>query len=269
MQDSETRFVNIKRELELQRDVNRNLEKTKPDSNKTKTIDNLDEFEFVDSKKDPKQFDFGVEVASVSNYASGGEGSSLNFGGGINTTWRLSKILSFTTGMLMSRQSIKYNQNENDGTVKSNLDVLYAANVPQRVEANKTDLKYEFIGIDIPLNLQFKFKRIVLTTGLSSLLYVQEKYSHTVNSATNVANSNTVSNLYSYEVAVNQVNEQEKSQLFDKFDFARLVNIAIGYRMPLNKGAIMLEPYLKLPFINMNSSDLKMGSGGLALRYYF
>jgi len=260
-------IVDIKKDVEKQNDEPNPL---KTDSLKNDLLYDYAEFEILDNKKKEKRFDFGVEVKSVSNYANEGEGSSFNVGGGISTSWHISKNFSFSTGMLLAHQSMDYNQNQSTNRLLESKDAMYAApNSIEMVDLNTAESTVEFLGIDIPLNMQFKHKRLILTTGVSSLLFVQEKYSYSYNSVVTNTKYNTVSDKYETENTVNQVETKEKSEVFSRFDFARLVNLAVGYQIPLSTGDLVFEPYVKLPIGNISSYDIKMGSGGLAVRYNF
>jgi hypothetical protein len=174
--------------------------------------------------------------------------------------------------MIIARQSMDYNQSQSSEKLRSN-SATKDFNAPDNsivmLDMNSAESKLEFVGIDIPLNVQFKLNKMIFTTGFSSLLYVQEKYSYSYNSMVTNTLYNSSTAKYETQNSVNQVNEQEKSELFNRFDFARLLNFAIGYNIPLTKGDLVLEPYLKLPIGFVSSQEIKMGSGGFAVRYNF
>ncbi len=263
-------IVDIKKDIETQKEEIKKINDLKTESPKSNLLYDYSEFEVVENEKKENRFDFGVEVTSVTNYANEGEGSGFNLGGGISTSWHISKNFSFSTGMLLAHQSMDYSQNQSSNRVLESKDAIYAApNSIEMVDLNTAESTVEFLGIDIPLNVQFKHKRIILTTGVSSLLYVQEKFSYSYNSIVTNTKYNTVSDKFETQNSVNQVETQEKSEIFSRFDFARLINLAVGYQIPLSKGDLVFEPYVKLPIGNISSYDIKMGSGGFAVRYNF
>jgi len=269
---SEFRIANLNKEFEKQKEETKVNDNSISDSNKINLYIDKTEFEIVDKTNNSKHFDFGVELASVSNYAVDGAGNSLNVGGGISTSWNISKNFSISTGMIIARQSMDYNQGESNEMLSSTRaakDFNAPANTIAMLDMNTAESKLEFVGIDIPLNVQFKLNKMILTTGFSSLLYVQEKFSYSYKSMVTNSLYNSSTAKYETQNTVNQVNEQEKSELFNRFDFARLLNVAIGYKIPLAKGDLVLEPYLKLPIGYISSQEIKMGSGGFAVRYNF
>ena len=108
-----------------------------------------------------------------------------------------------------------------------------------------------------------------ISTGISSLVYLKESYSENyyVENIQEVYNNTTQSyeTLYLYD----NVNETSKSGAFQTFDFAKLINISVGYLIPLKKGNLILEPYAKLPIGKLTTYNISYGYGGLALKYDF
>ncbi len=268
--NSEIQLVDTKKEIDKQKEQIKKIDNSKPDSLKINSLDDNSDFLIVDDQKKDKRFNFGVEVASVSNYASEGEGSSLNVGGGISTSWHIAKNFSLSSGMLIARQSMSYSKNESSDMLMNGVAADYASsNSLNMIDVNTAESKLEFVGIDIPINIQFSHKRMTITTGVSSLLYVQEKYSYSYNSIVTNTKYNSTAGKFETQNSVKQVKTQEKSEIFNRFDFARLLNFAVGYKIPLSKGDLVFEPYVKLPIGDISSYQIKMGSGGFALRYNF
>ena len=181
--DSINRFANVGYELEKHHQEIQKMDSSQEISNKPILTEDNFEFEFIENKtKEKGRFGFGLEIASVSNYSSEGNSNGVNVGGGFSASYRISKKISFTTGALIAKQSVNY-------TGSSGNDKLYAAenlaladrtaenNTLSMIDKNTAESEISFVAIDIPMNVQFKHKRISITTGLSSLLYVQEKYS--------------------------------------------------------------------------------------------
>lgn len=262
------RYANVKENLKKNREAIIKMNNVKNDFSRLYLVE--DNFDIAETEETGDLFDVGVELSSVSNYAAEGTGNSINVGGGISTSWNISKHLSLASGMIVARQSMNYNQSESMGQLRKNKSGDYAMeNSLEMVDLNTAESELEFVGIDIPINVQFKLKRLVLSTGFSSIIHIQEKYNYSYSS--NVTNTvyNLSMNRYETQSNVNQVNEQEKSEIFSHFDFASLVNFAVGYNIPLPKGAIVIEPYIKLPIGSISSQQVKMGSGGFAFKYYF
>jgi len=266
--DSLNRFANVKDELQKYHKEIQDMDTFTRKSNKPILLQYDDEFEIAENKTREKRVGFGVEVASVSNYSFEGTGNGVNVGGGISAAYRVTKNISFTTGALIAKQSVNYNNN-------SNHEALYADYSPVGenslaiIDGDQPKAEVSFVAIDIPLNVQFKHKRISFTTGLSSLFYVQEKYSYSFNTVVTNTSYNKQTLSYDINYTSETVNNEEKTDSFDRFDFARLLNLSVGYDIPLNKGNLVVEPYLKYPIGSVSFKEISMGSGGFALHYIF
>jgi len=110
---------------------------------------------------------------------------------------------------------------------------------------------------------------MVFSAGISSLIFVNEKYSYNYDVIVNNISYNSATALYeSYSNTLNMTSGQTDETL-NHFDFAGLFNLSIAYDVPLPKGSLAVEPYIKLPLADISSQDIRMGSGGLTLRYNF
>lgn len=267
---SDYQFAELKSNLEKYSKEIKKMEEKGTDSIQYKLYNEDDNFELARENKSSKKIEIGVAIASLSNYAEQGTGSNLNVGGGFSASWHFSKKISLSSGMMIARQSMEYNKTESSNLLVQNKAGEYAMdNSLNMLDVNTAEMSLEFVGIDIPLNLEFKHKRFVLTTGVSSLIYIQEKFNYSFTAMVTNTAYNYSSNRYETVSNMNQVAEEEKTIPFSHFDFARLVNIAVGYNIPVGKSELLLEPYIKLPVGNISSRQVKMGAGGLALKYYF
>jgi len=262
------RFGNVKEELLKHHVEIYQMDSVQSNSNKP-ILKEYDEFIIAEnSKKNNRRFDFGVELASVSNYSMEGSSDGVNFGGGVAAAYNITKKISITTGAVIAKQSVNYVGESQNEAAFDELNMAFQGNSARVKNMTSSNSEVSFIAIDVPLNVRFKHKRISFTTGLSSLFYVQEKYSYSYNAV--VRNS-----VYNYEtknydaVTTNTSISNEESKSFNHFDFARLLNLSIGYDIPLAKGNLVVEPYLKYPLGSISSKEISMGSGGFALRYNF
>ena len=229
-----------------------------------KNIRELDDEE-VEKKK---AFEFGVELASVSNYGAETKGSSLNVGGGFSAAYRVSKNISLATGMVISKQNLAYNASPNVYQSLKTNDYL-ADNSLSMVDANTVESNLSFVSIDVPMNLKFRHKKFVVSAGVSSLLFLSEKYSYNYDAMVNTVRYNTASASYESINSVKNITQGQTNESFNHFDFAGLFNFSVAYDLPLAKGSLAFEPYVKLPLTGISSQDIKIGSGGIALRYNF
>ncbi len=243
-----------------------------------------DELE-VDNNKQ-KRFGFGVEIASLSSYSDIGVDNNVNMGAGISASYKLAKNIRFSTGVLIAKQSLNgmvkrrnsdfannasnkfgindevYGELMSD---KSQSEILNSANVSN---INLHEQKRTFVTVDIPLNIVYKYKKLSFTTGVSSLLHLQEqqnyKYRMSVNNSVYNATTATYDN-FSNTTTVSR----KKHIATNHFDFAKLINLSVGYGIDMKKGSLTVEPYIKVPIGTLSSQDILMGAGGLALRYNF
>ncbi len=240
-----------------------------------------------EDNSEQKRFGFGFAIASLSNYSSAKVENDVNVGAGISASYKLTKKLRLSTGMLIAKQSLTGNENDDfmirypqteKAQIKSENLVQERKQNNGRdgvmnsfstiADFNLDEKKLEFLTIDIPLNLVYKYKKISFTSGVSSLLHVMEnhdsKYTMVVNN--NVYNLKTGS----YDNYTNNTTVNKRKYIStNHFDFARLLNLSIGYGIDMKRGSIVVEPYIKIPIGTLSSQDIFMGAGGLALRYNF
>ncbi len=264
------RFSDVKIVLQEQRTEVQQMDK-KQSIAKDPVLKEYDDFIIAKEEK-TRKIDVGVELASVSNYSTEGTGNGVNFGGGIAAAYHITDNIRVTTGVLIAKQSIDYapqNNYEMAYADYAELNSAYVANnqVVENVSSSASEVS--FVAIDIPLNVQFKHKRISFSTGFSSLLYVQEKYNRTYNTVVSNKTYNTETRSYDIHNSVETISKDETSEPFNRFDFARLLNVSVGYDIPMAKGGITVEPYLKYPLGKIGSREVTMGAGGVALRYIF
>ncbi len=127
-------------------------------------------------------------------------------------------------------------------------------------------------GFDIPINLRYSIyqqenKRLYVSSGLSSLVYFEEKNKTTITNPVPVT-SNV--GLFSSQVSAAPAVFQEVEQVsdFDTFQPFQLINLSFGWEQKLKNGtSLTLEPYYKLPIGDMTNAQQRFGIGGLNLRF--
>ncbi len=239
-------------------------------------------------ENEQKRLGFGVEIASLSSYSDMGVDNDVNIGAGISASYKLSKNFSLTTGMLIAKQSlsgsVNYGKDNSSKSLRKEQLALSKREIAKDVTDNKSDYgfqnlrnvsnvslteqKREFVTLDIPLNVVYKYKKLSFTTGVSSLLHLKEnqdyKYQMLVNNS--IYNSKTEQyDTYSNSTTVNK----KEYTATNHFDFAQLINFSVGYSIAMKKGSIVVEPYIKVPIGTLSSQDIFMGAGGVVLRYNF
>jgi hypothetical protein len=230
----------------------------------------------VADKNESKNFEFGVELASVSNYAVNSTNNSLSVGGGFSAAYRVAKNISLATGMVISKQDLSYDGSGSNKFFSNGLDYvsgpqsnLAGENSLNMIDGRTTESNISFVAIDIPMNIEFRHKKMVFSAGFSSLIFVNEKYSYNYNIVVNSMNYNDAKATYESTSNTLKINSAQTNETFNHIDFAGLFNLSVAYDVPLPKGSIAFEPYIKLPLADISSRDVRMGSGGLTLRYNF
>ncbi len=264
------RFTDVKIALQDHHDEIQQLGKRQSNIDEP-ALKDYDDF-IIEKEEKRKKIDFGVELASVSNYSSDGTGSGVNLGGGIAAAYHISDKIRVTTGVIIAKQSIDYAPENNYEMAYADYAEFNSANIAdnQVIEnVSSSASEVSFVAIDIPLNVQFKHNRVSFSTGFSSLLYIQEKYNRTYNAVVSNKTYNNDTRSYHIYNSVETISKDETSEPFNRFDFARLLNVSVGYDIPMAKGGITVEPYLKYPLGKIGSREVTMGAGGVALRYIF
>jgi len=97
----------------------------------------------------------------------------------------------------------------------------------------------------------------------------------------NQSYTNLYSNIYRGEVYNSETNEVFQTTLyttdklnshygmFNHADLFGLANLAMGYSFPIGKNSMLIEPFVQIPLGEITSIDLRMGFGGVSLKYIF
>jgi hypothetical protein len=219
--------------------------------------------DFIKHKKSDKKFNIGIAVSSYYSSSDIGATDNISIGGGVQTEYAISDLISFNTGVLLT----DHNLNTSGQNV-----FKQALGQPENGDhAIAGDVKKEIklIGLDIPLNISFKFDKFFITSGISSLVYLKESYSENYYVEDSEQVYNPVSGVYETVNMYDKVNNSEHNGAFQTFDFAKLINFSIGYSIQLKNGKLIFEPFAKIPIGDMTEYNISYGYGGVSLRYDF
>jgi len=270
-------IVSIKNAIVIKYDDSITIEKIIVDNNivNNDTLIQTDQIQLVeqefeiDKKERNSKFDFTVALASVYSYSSPGTEGHLNMGGGFTTSYNVSEKISISSGMIVGRQSLDYNSGMDMEGVYANGGEDLDANTTMVSDAASSKSTIQFVGIDIPLNIKYKTKKFIISTGLSSLVFINEKRTYSSNAMVMNTTFNTATNSYETTKSLANFQAEDKSPAFSRVEFASLLNISVGYKIPLQKGSILVEPFLKYPLGDISSAKMRIGNSGLSLHYYF
>lgn len=220
---------------------------------------------------DEGRFNWSVTAGSMLTYAEQQLASGLGFSGGVVSEYRASSVFSLSSGVVLA-----YQQFEVDGMpLRQRLARAEYSYMPDQYSARtQGSQSYEFLALDIPLNVHYYFQEALksqwfFSAGFSSLLYLQERVSgmeiaYIEADYYDVALGSNRTMNYTSEVYV-----ESNYEAFTRFDFARLLNLSIGYEIENKKSVTIIEPFIKYPLGTISSRNIKMGMGGVRMRLRF
>ena len=217
--------------------------------------------EFKNEDKKESRINIGISLASNYNYADNYVSNNANFSGGITTDFRILKNLSVNTGIIFGNQNLEYGS---ANFLAADQESGFGDNLASK-EVSSTIELYCF---DIPVNVQYDIKNFFVSAGFSSYTYTSEKFESSYFTRETV-------NVVSQDGSLNEVgalveeNNTTNVAAFQRFDLAKLFNFSFGYSIPLKKGQIVIEPYLKYPLGELSSGEIAFGVGGMCVKYKF
>lgn len=215
------------------------------------------------NERERQKIKLGVEMASFTNFSQEPLTPGVNYGGGIIANIPVTSKLSLNPALVFTAYSLNFDRTEQriESTGYTTLGV-------QEIIESEPDLVpagINLAGIDIPVNLQYRFLQsrrsdYTVEIGISSLVYLSEKYSY---SFTRVLGPNPYTGTPEEESVTGNTSESA----FETFDFAKLINFSLGWNYNLNRRfGMSLNPYVKYPVGSLGSGEVKFGSGGLRMK---
>jgi hypothetical protein len=217
------------------------------------------------------RLNWSVMAGSMLTYAEQQLASGLGFSGGVMSEYRASASFGVSSGVALA-----YQQFEVDGMpLRQRLSRAEYDYLPDNYSARAVgNQSYELLALDIPVNVQYYFHEVMksqwyVSAGFSSLLYLQQRVSGTeiayieADYYDAALGSNRTMNYAS------EVQTESNYDAFTRFDFARLLNLSVGYEINQEKSVTIIEPFIKYPLGTLSSRNIKMGMGGVRLRLRF
>lgn len=227
-----------------------------------------------------RKINLGLVVSSLVNYSDKGEkDSQMNLGGGLLSEIPLSKKLSITSGVLLTRQSLEMNKPAGLPTFATTQDLGTNQVVANSSKEQNRSVRMQFVGLDFPINLQYHVGKnanrgLFVSIGVSSLAYLQEDYTHTTREVIQrryyKPGALVAGQPQSVETYTSETNLKSNPQSLSRFDFAKMLNISMGMKYMVAKSMqLQIEPYIKYPLGSLTNEQLKFGSAGVNLRCSF
>lgn len=206
----------------------------------------------------------GVTISSLYNYTSIKTRSEFNYSGGFEAQIFLTRRLNFNTGLLFSKQFFSRPLGS-DNTYAYKSSSEYLSGVENNISGNN---QYRLIGLDIPLNLNYQYKKFSFTAGISSFVFLHEELVSKTSSPF-VLNEYSLGNLNNATMKDGAVIQSVKQPPFESMNFLSILNLSVGYHIQLNNKLFVVEPYLKHSLNEITQYNLQLGSLGLQLKYNF
>jgi len=223
-----------------------------------------------ENSKDSK-LSFSLYAGSHVSYAEGSK-SRVNTGIGISSELDLTSKLKLTTGVSIAQNSLRYDSRIPQQAAASFLSSTMSTSQNLMVagpEAKTSAINYSIygydaslMGLDVPVNLKYTFfenrDEFYIVAGLSSNFFFDETYTYDYG-------YNSI-----HDSSVESFPNEKTTTNTSSFDFARMLNLSVGYGYPVGKQSkLSLEPFLKYPLGGLGSQDIRFSSAGLNLKWNF
>lgn len=213
---------------------------------------------------------WGVTASSMLAFAENRISSEPGYAAGVLAEFALSENISLSSGGMVS-----YHQFELINFAQPQFAADYLPSSGSFSDVSLTgNNQYEMLALEIPLNAHFSLmqtgrRNLYLGVGLSSLVYLQQRFTGTNTAFYEQTFFNDATGSYELQYAASTFMVDEKYAPFSRFDIGRLFNLSLGYVMRREKSAVVIEPFVKLPVGTLTSRDINLGMGGISLKYRF
>lgn len=212
---------------------------------------------YLSDKTRSQKFRFGINFSP--GVTSTSTSSSINYSGGINADYALSGKFQLSTGLQIEHQNVIQ---ENSGN-------------PAWIPSGQTQAS--LVDIDLPLNLTWKFlvrksACYYIAGGISSVIYLSEKYTNTSYTQKMVPNVVMTEGepIVTYQLENVKTIEQNTEAPLNTFDFAGRVNIILGFEHHLSSDIFLhFEPFIKIPISELATQNLRFTTSGITCKISF
>ncbi|WP_354333177.1 hypothetical protein [Pedobacter sp. CG_S7] len=210
--------------------------------------------EVVENKQSSK-WNFGVELLPTVLQ------NKVNMGAGITTEFRLSKSFSISSGIAYVALDASKSIQKQSINMKSNKNLV-------SIDANIS-------GIDIPLSLTYNLnKHIYTSVGVSYFNVLTDKRNNKYLTQLEVSSmainpENGIMETFKTKLVEQNAEVSNESPLRGN-SYLGFFNLSIGHKQEVFKQYnIVIEPFMKIPVGKLSNEDLKLGNGGVKLRFTF
>ena len=219
---------------------------------------------------DGSSFRWGLTAGSMMTFAEQQVASGMGFSGGLVTEWKALPRIKLSSGMLLAYQQFEVERMPL--RMISNQEII--AGLDYNGANAFGDHEYEFLALDIPLNVQFNLgetrrSQLFVSAGVSSLFYLQQKVSGYSSAFVTGQTYNPNTGEYQTFSQYSEVYLDDTYDILTRFDIARLLNLSFGYVIKGDNHSTVIEPFIKYPLGTISTRELKMGMGGVTVKYRF
>jgi hypothetical protein len=196
-------------------------------------------------------------VARVDNLVSDAPGVSI----GLYADRKLTESISVRPGLAIARhnyelQSLSNSELAFDFTAP-NLDGFDGSVV-------SAENHMEIVAMEIPINFIFtiserKKSSLFISAGTSSMIYLNQRFTGTINSRYVKQHFDTATGNTYYETTFLSTESESEYSAFSKVDLFGFANLSAGYVFPFGKNSnIQVEPFIQLPISSITSNNLRI-----------
>jgi len=204
-----------------------------------------------------------VLASPTLNYSEAETKGSAGFTAGIVSDYPLTERIRISSGLILARQNLRIEESGNTNlTTESG------------VGAFSSSTTADLLTLDIPLNLQFTLgkqhnRESYVSVGLSSYFFLKEQFDLFSREVTEVLQEADDGSIERFPV-IDETTEEESNPTFSTFDFAEVLNLAVGFNYRAGKKTdLVIEPFVKYPLGSLTSKNVQFGSGGINIRIRF
>jgi len=204
-----------------------------------------------------------VLASPTLNYSEAQTKGSAGFTAGIVSDYPLTKGIRISSGLVLARQNLRIEESGNTNLTPDS-----------GVGAFSSSTTADLLTLDVPLNLQFTLgkrhnRESYVSVGVSSYLFLKEQFDLFSREVTEVLQEADDGSIERFPV-VEENTEEESNPTFSTFDFAEVLNFAVGFNYSAGKKTdLVIEPFIKYPLGSLTSKNVQFGSGGINIRIRF
>lgn len=219
---------------------------------------------------DSRVFTWGISASTMLVSAEQQITRRPGVSGGITAKLDISPVVSLSLGGMLIRQQLSI-KNLDAEHFDDYIRVQHLPGAEYHVTGQN---RMDILALEFPLSARVKLfenpgNRLYLGAGLSSMLYIRQRFSGHNTLYVNYFEYDNQTGGYSFASLIDHFFVDERHDAFSHFDFSRLLYISFGYEVVGKERSVVIEPFIKYPLDHLSSRQLRIGMAGLSLKYDF